>query len=85
MLQLGLWVTPVIWPLEQLQHKLPTLYWLVGINPIATVVQGFRFGLLGQAAPPLRMLALSIAVTIAMAVLALWNFNRVEDVIADIV
>lgn len=85
LLQLGLWVTPVIWPLEQLQHKLPTLYWLVGLNPIATVVQGFRFGLLGQAAPPAPMLGLSIAVTIAMSVLALWNFNRVEDVIADIV
>jgi len=84
-LQLGLWVTPVIWPLEQLQHKLPTLYWLVGINPIATVVQGFRFGIVGQAPPPVPMLLLSIATTIAMAVMALWNFNRVEDVIADIV
>jgi len=84
-LQLGLWVTPVIWPLEQLQHKLPTLYWLVGINPVATVVQGFRFALLGQAPPPMPMLALSIATTIAMAIIALWNFNRVEDVIADIV
>lgn len=85
LLQLGLWVTPVIWPLEELQHKLPALYWLVGINPIATVVQGFRFGLLGQAAPPTPMLALSIAVTVATAVLALWSFNRVEDVVADIV
>lgn len=85
LLQLGLWVTPVIWPLEQLQHKLPTLYWLVGINPIATVVQGFRFGLLGKAPPPMPMLVLSIATTLAIAVIALWNFNRVEDVIADIV
>lgn len=84
-LQLGLWVTPVIWPLEQLQHKLPTLYWLVGINPIATVVQGFRYGIVGNAPPPAPMLALSIATTIALAVIALWNFNRVEDVIADIV
>lgn len=85
LLQLGLWVTPVIWPLEQLQHKLPTLYWLVGINPIATVVQGFRFGLLGQEPPSPPMLILSIASTIAIAVVALWHFNRVEDVIADIV
>lgn len=84
-LQLGLWVTPVIWPLEQLQRKLPTLYWLVGINPIATVVQGFRYGLVGQSPPPWPMLLLSIATTIATALIALWNFNRVEDVIADIV
>lgn len=85
LLQLGLWITPVVWPLEQLQHKAPTLYWLVGINPIATVVQGFRYGIVGQAPPPLPMLMLSIVTTVAIAAIALWHFNRVEDVIADIV
>lgn len=85
LLQLGLWITPVVWPLEQLQQKLPTLYWLVGINPIASVVQGFRFGIVGQAPPPLPMLVLSIGTTLAIAAVALWHFNRVEDVIADIV
>jgi len=85
LMQLGLWVTPVVWPLEQLQHKLPTMYWLIGINPIATVVQGFRYGIVGQAPPPLPMLMLSIVTTIALAAIALWHFNRVEDVIADIV
>jgi len=85
LLQLGLWVTPVVWPLEQVQHKLPALYWLVGINPIATVVQGLRYGIVGQAPPPLPMLLLSVVTTIAITVIALWHFNRVEDVIADIV
>jgi lipopolysaccharide transport system permease protein len=85
LLQLGLWVTPVIWPLEQLQHKLPTLYWLIGLNPLATVVQGFRFGMLGQAPPPEPMILLSMATTFVLTILALWNFHRVEDVIADIV
>lgn len=84
-LQLGVWVTPVIWPLEQLQHKAPHLYWLIGINPIATVVQGFRFGLLGQSPPPLPMLVLSIATTLSMLIISLWIFHRVEDVVADIV
>ncbi len=55
------------------------------LNPIATVVQGFRYGIARPGAAALPMLVLSIAVTVAMAVLALWNFNRVEDVIADIV
>ncbi|MGH7647309.1 MAG: ABC transporter permease [Gemmatimonadaceae bacterium] len=85
LLQLGMYLTPVIWPLSQLEHKLPTLYWLVGLNPIASVVQGFRYGLLGQAAPPPRMLAASVTATLALALCALWYFHRVEDVVADIV
>lgn len=85
LLQLGLYATPVIWPLSQLQHKLPNLYWLAGLNPIASVVQGFRFGLLGQAPPPPLMIATSVATTFAIALAALLYFHHVEDVVADIV
>ena len=85
LLQLGLYATPVIWPLSQLQHKLPKLYWIAGFNPIASVVQGFRFGLLGQDPPPPLMLAASLVTTVALVVSALWYFHHVEDVVADIV
>lgn len=85
LMQMGMYVTPVIWPMEQVQHKLPTLYWLLGLNPVASVIQGLRFGMLGQAAPPAPMLALSIVATMVLAVGALWHFHRVEDVVADIV
>jgi len=85
LMQLGMYVTPIIWPLDQLRHKLPDLYWIIGINPIASVVQGFRFAMLGQAPPPPPMLAVSVATTVALALGALWYFHRVEDVVADIV
>lgn len=85
LLQLGLYATPVIWPLSQLQHKLPNAYWIAGLNPIASVVQGFRFGLLGQAPPPPLMIGTSAATTFVLALGALWYFHHVEDVVADIV
>jgi len=85
LLQLGMYATPVIWPLSQLEHKLPNAYWLAGVNPIASVVQGFRFGLLGQAPPPPLMIAASVVATIALAFGSLWYFHHVEDVVADIV
>jgi lipopolysaccharide transport system permease protein len=84
-MQLGMYLTPVIWPLEQLSARLPDLYWLVGINPLATVVQGFRSALLGMPQPPMQMVVLSAVVALALLLSGLWYFRRTEDSIADVV
>ena len=55
------------------------------LNPLASVVGGFRAGLLGLEPVPMRMMALSAASAGAMLVLGLWYFHKTEDVIADIV
>jgi lipopolysaccharide transport system permease protein len=84
-MQLGMYVTPVIWPLEQVQRRLPEFYWIVGINPLATVVQGFRASMLGMPQPPVRMMGISVIVSVALLVAGLWYFRRTEDSIADVV
>jgi lipopolysaccharide transport system permease protein len=84
-MQLGMYLTPVIWPLEQLRDRLPEWYWLVGINPLATVVQGFRAALLGMAQPPVSMVVLSVVVALGLLLAGLWYFRRTEDSIADVV
>lgn len=85
LLQLGMYVTPIIWPMDRLRERFPDAYWLVGINPVASVVQGFRAGLLGQEAVPPQMLLLSIAAALTVLAVGLWYFHRAEDVVADIV
>ncbi len=85
LLQLGLYLTPVIWPMEQMRHHFPRVYWLLGLNPLATVIQGFRAGLLGSEPAPGPMLALSVAAVLGLLVVGLWYFHRVEDIVADIV
>jgi lipopolysaccharide transport system permease protein len=85
LLQIGMYATPIIWPLETLRQRLPDLYWLIGINPIATVVQGFRAGLLGMEAPTLPMVLASVASCAVIMLVGLWYFHATEDAIADIV
>ena len=84
-LQLGMYVTPIVWPLSELQHKAPRWYWLIGINPLASVAQGFRQSLLGQDPVPVRMLVTSIVATAVLLFVGLWYFHRTEDAVADIV
>jgi lipopolysaccharide transport system permease protein len=88
LVQLWLFVTPVIYPssvvVRQLERwGLPG--WLAGVNPMAGVVEGFRWSLLG--APPLTpgLLAASVAVAAAVAVSGVLYFRRVERSFADVV
>lgn len=57
---------------------------LFGLNPMAGVVEGFRWALLG-AAPPGAMLAVSVAIVIVLLVGGLIYFNRTEDSFADLI
>ncbi len=57
---------------------------LYGLNPMAGVIQGFRWALLGTTAPD-GMMAVSIAVVVVLLVSGLWYFRRMEDTFADVV
>jgi len=88
LVQLWLVVTPVIYPASAVVRQLERLGlpgWLAGLNPMAGVVEGFRWSLLG--APPLApgLLAVSVAVAAAVAVTGLLYFRRVERSFADVV
>ena len=55
LVQLWLFVTPVIYPSSSVAPALDRLglpSWLVGLNPMAGVVEGFRWALLGTGSPP---------------------------------
>lgn len=59
-----------------------TLYWL---NPMAIVVQGFRWALLGSFLPPLLPAIASIAMVLILLVTGLMYFHRVERTFIDLV
>jgi lipopolysaccharide transport system permease protein len=81
LMQLWLFATPVIYPSSLIPDQLRTLY---GLNPMAGVVDGFRWAVLGQAAPPGPMLALSVLVVGLTLVSGLFYFRRVERTFADV-
>jgi lipopolysaccharide transport system permease protein len=57
---------------------------LYALNPLAGVVQGFRWALLGTAPPGVAGLA-SVCVTVLLLVGGLVYFRRTEDTFADVI
>ncbi|HEX6730809.1 MAG TPA: hypothetical protein VF074_12380, partial [Pyrinomonadaceae bacterium] len=58
---------------------------IYGLNPMAGVVEGFRWALLGKTEPPGAMLWVSVAVVVVLLLGGLYYFRRMEQEFADIV
>jgi len=82
LVQLWLFLTPVAYPSSIVPEKWRPLY---GLNPMAGVVEGFRWALLGKSQPPGAMLWVSVAVVIVILFGGLYYFRRMEQQFADIV
>ncbi len=85
LVQFGLYATPVGYPAELIVKNLPgwasTLFYL---NPMAGIVEGFRWSLLGGN-PPGQLAYYSFAMVILLFITGLYYFKRTERVMADIV
>lgn len=80
--QLWMFATPIAYP----SSLVPTRWRAVfGLNPMAGVVEGFRWALLDKATGPGPMLAASVAAIVALLIGGLWYFRRMESVFADVV
>jgi lipopolysaccharide transport system permease protein len=84
--QLWLFVTPVIYPAARVTEKLDELGlpgWLYGLNPMAGVVEGFRWALLGSGDGPGSLLWVSTAVAVFLLGSGVFYFRRMEKTFAD--
>ncbi|MES2799102.1 MAG: ABC transporter permease [Bacteroidota bacterium] len=83
--QIGLYITPVAYPAEFAVQRLPS--WAAGIyylNPMAGVIQGFRWTLFGGNPPDLYSL-ISFGMVLLIFITSLLYFRKVEDEMADFV
>jgi lipopolysaccharide transport system permease protein len=78
--QIWLFATPVLYPSSLVPESWRWLYWM---NPMAGVIEGFRWALLGAGTVSAPMVASSVAVTLAMLVSGLYVFRRMERTFAD--
>ena len=81
LIQIWLFTSPVVYPSSLLPEKWQILY---GLNPMAGVIEGFRWALLGTN-PPGAMIWVSLGVVIILLVTGAFYFRRVEQYFADIV
>ncbi|RJQ39000.1 MAG: ABC transporter permease [Dehalococcoidia bacterium] len=80
LIQLGLFVSPVVYPASLLPQRFQTFY---GLNPMAGVIEGFRWTLLGTE-PPGYLIAVSAAIVILLLVSGLYYFRHREKEFADV-
>jgi lipopolysaccharide transport system permease protein len=80
--QIWMFATPVAYPSSLVPEQ-----WrpLVGLNPMAGVVEAFRWALLGTASAPGPLLAVSVVVVIVMLIGGLTYFRQTERTFADLV
>ncbi|MCQ8893834.1 MAG: ABC transporter permease [Methanolinea sp.] len=81
LVQIWLYASPVVYPSSLLPEKWQVLY---GLNPMAGVIEGFRWALLGTS-PPGSMIWVSLAVVFVLLVTGTFYFRKVEQYYADIV
>jgi lipopolysaccharide transport system permease protein len=82
LLQLWLFASPVVYSSELLDGRFARLYYL---NPMAGVVDGFRWSLLGGVPPTTASVALSAASALVALAAGVLYFRRTERNFADIV
>jgi lipopolysaccharide transport system permease protein len=83
LVQLWLFASPVAYSAEIVP---PKWLWLYQLNPMAGVIEGFRWALLGQTSPPpVGAILVSTGVTAIVLVLGLAYFRRVERTFADVI
>jgi lipopolysaccharide transport system permease protein len=80
--QFWMFATPIAYPSSLLSEPWRTIY---GINPMAGVVEGFRWALLGVGTAPGPILVVSSFAALALLVSGAYYFRRMENTFADVV
>jgi lipopolysaccharide transport system permease protein len=82
LVQFWLFATPVAYPSSLVSEPWRTI---LGLNPMAGVVEGFRWALLGTSPAPGPQVLVSTGAALALAAIGFAYFRRVEDRFADII
>lgn len=81
-IRLGLFITPVIYPLSIVPKDLS---WILYLNPMAGLIESFRASILGYKAIPWFGLISSVFIALSIFVSGVFFFRRMEKNFADII
>lgn len=80
-ISIGIWITPVFYPTTIIPQQYNFLLYL---NPLAGVVKGYRFALLGEPAPE-PAYYFTMVLTLLLLIAGIWYFVKTEDQMVDYV
>jgi len=81
-IQVGMYVTPVVYPSTFIPER---FRWLLALNPLTAVIEGFRWSLLGTTPPSIAALLVSSAIGVAVLIAGVYFFRRTERTIVDMI
>lgn len=81
-LTLWMYLTPVVYPVSQIPES---FRWIMLLNPVAPIVETFRFAFLGSGSFEWIYLLISAAVTAVILIFGMIVFNQVEKNFIDMV
>jgi lipopolysaccharide transport system permease protein len=82
LVQFWMFASPVAYPSSLVPEK---WRWLYGLNPMAGVIEGFRWSLAGKGEPPGHLIFVSAGVVAAVLLSGIAYFQKMETTIADVV
>jgi lipopolysaccharide transport system permease protein len=81
-IQFWMYASPVAYPISLVPEPWRPLY---SLNPMAGVIEGFRWALLGKDHPDFIVMAVSVAMMLALLLGGMVYFKKTEQTFADIV
>lgn len=82
LVQFWMFASPVVYASSLVPAK---WRWLYGLNPMAGVIEGFRWSLTGRGDPPGRLIYVSAGVVIVILLAGIGYFQKMETTVADVV
>lgn len=83
--QLLMYLSAVMYPLEELQEKAPDYYWILKVNPLAQIIEAFRFMTLSTGQFSYQGVLGSFVFAIIVFLIGLAIFNKTEKSFIDTV
>ena len=80
--QLWMYATPIVYPTSQIPVK---YQWVIALNPMAPVIEAFRYAFLGAGTVQPWQMGLSIATTLIILTIGVILFSRIEKSFMDTV
>jgi lipopolysaccharide transport system permease protein len=80
--QVWMYASPIVYPLSMVPERWRLLY---SLNPMVGIIEGFRWTLLGTAAPNPTSIVLTIGLTVCLLTGGLIFFKRAERSFADVI
>ena len=86
LLQLGMYVSPVIYATTKIQGNLPEwALFIYGLNPMVGIIEGFRWALLGTDFLPAMIVVPSLLTTAVALITGVYFFCQMEGDLVDVI